>query len=89
MAVTDIDKIKSEWIDQYLKEYIPKLDEKIVSRWKSMIARNLFFQKKDITQENVTGEIERIIKTRKEIGNVPLFQGKNILFAANIQKDES
>ena len=50
------------------------------------VARNLYFQDKKPTTENISTEIENILKTRREYKNVPLFKDRHVLFLANNEK---
>ncbi|TSC58347.1 MAG: Uncharacterized protein Greene041619_571 [Candidatus Peregrinibacteria bacterium Greene0416_19] len=50
---------------------------------RAMIARNLFFQGLEVTQETVQTEMERIMKAREKYRDVTLFQGRNVLVAAH------
>lgn len=88
-ALEAFEKVKPEWVLPIIKEYIPTIPANHVSRWVSMVARNLSFQKKEINEENTVQEMNRIIKMRKELAATPLFKGRNILFAAHTEKNDT
>lgn len=88
-ALENINAIKSEWIISVLKQNLPEFEEINIGRWVSMVARNLFFQKKEINEGNTAQETHRIIKVRKELAGTPLFKKRNILFAAHTEKNET
>ncbi len=51
-----------------------------------MIARNLYFQNKAVTRETVMAETKRILDTRKQYADIPLFAGRNVLHIAHGEK---
>ncbi len=57
--------------------------------WQSMIARNLYFQKKEVNETNVKAEIKNILKMRKRYKNVPIFSGRNVVLAAHSEQKKS
>ncbi len=87
-ALILVSAVKEEWIDWHLAKMVPDEKPSVPSeRWKasvrSMIARNLYFQKLDITETTVRAEFKRIMLERKRYGSIPLFKNRNTIFAAH------
>ncbi len=77
--------VREEWIDWSRISTTASRMNKV--KWRAqirvMIARNLFFQKKDVTKKNVETEYDRIIAARKTYEKIALFRGRTTVFLAH------
>lgn len=82
-------KIKKEWIILNWKD---TLSDREKSRYIVYISRNFIFEwkdEKDITEETVKQMISKITETRDLYGNMPLFTWRNVIFAANWDREKN
>ena len=67
--------------DSYQKLVGAKLSggKKTLANWQVMVARNLYFNGKEVTPENIKAEVSRIVETRKQVKDIPVFSERNVL----------
>lgn len=80
-ALQKMPTVNEDWLDwQKAAPYVPVIKK---VQYRAMIARNLYFQGKDIDKGTAKKEFERIIRTRNEYKNVALFKDRHVLMAAH------
>jgi hypothetical protein len=81
------------WEDPALQQNISNVkffsEKNENDKFRIIVARNLYFQDKEASEQNAKIEGERILKTRKLYENVPVFSERNIVFAAHLEKQKT
>ncbi len=84
-----IGRIRDEWLSlEGLNLKGPDSNEQLTSQLKVLIARNLFWNNKDVAAENVQAEIRNLVAARAVYGPLPLFKGRNVVFVTHNEKTE-
>lgn len=65
------------------RSWIPNLNIRQFANYAQWICRNLYFQNKELNEDNVKNEYSRILEKRKELKNVRLFTNRNIVLASH------
>ncbi len=60
-----------------------------VAEQATIVTRNLYFQKKPITEKNTFDELRNINVTQKEVEDLPLFNNRKVFVLANNEKIDS
>jgi len=96
-SLKNMPKVRVEWLDELvvkvsgkdlsLKDAKDLLTEKEFEDYcvnaQAVIARNLYFQYKPVTEFNVREELIRLAEVREEYKNVHIFKGRNVLLVAH------
>lgn len=83
-----LDDFDPDWVESPVKSGGHTLDfhEKEKPSLCIAVVRNLYFKDIDVTEENVKQELERIMLTRKQYEDMPVFRGRNVLFVAHSER---
>lgn len=74
-------RIQEEWI----KSPAPR-NKKEMRQYQMMIGRNFFASGTSIDEQNVKNEYREILQRKESLKNTPLFQGRNVVFAAHSEQ---
>ena len=87
-ALREWTAIKAEWVKEVIKGTLTSQQE---AQWRAMVARNLFFNGRAVTRENVISECTRIQAQREKYKDISLFQGREVLHVAHseLRKDKT
>ncbi|PID84087.1 hypothetical protein CSB09_02950 [Candidatus Gracilibacteria bacterium] len=86
-ALINISKIPSIWVENYFyQKYHSIPHKKALLDIRGNLARNLFFQRSEVTQESVFHALDTLMKNREQYRNVSLFSGRNVVIGANNEK---
>lgn len=81
-TLKDFDKIQADWFPRDLK-----FSDKVI--FAILVCRNINSQGSgNITEENVKAEYGKIIRRREELGDLPIFEGRNVILASHLEKKD-
>ena len=78
-SLANLAKIEDGWLPENLSE-----EER--AGMKIIICRNLYFEKKNITEINVKQACKKLLEIREATKNIDLFKGRKVVFVANNEK---
>lgn len=75
-ALKNFDLINPDWLD-------PSPEPWKVAQYRMILARNLYFQEKEITQDNVKNEYLRVLEAQEEMSSTTIFKDRNVLMSSH------
>lgn len=68
------------------RQQLEQAIKKLIANSQAIVARNLYFQGKEVTEHNVKEEVQRIMYMREVYRDIPVFSGRNVVFAAHSEQ---